>query len=431
MTDRWASEPDRQGQGRRYVAVWRDERRRQRKRSFHRKGDAVRFLRETERSLDLGLFADPRAAEVGFAEYATNWLSRAEHLRAKTVADYDSILRNHLIPALGAIPLRRMRPQHAADLIGRLQGHGLASSTVNKVVRVASTILNAAVAEQRLQLNPFSHVKRPSETTRELRILTPGELSSMLSCIDEHYRCLVLSAAVLGLRFGELAGLHPSNLDIANRRVLVVEQLTKGPQGPVRGPLKTKASQRSVAVPSQLIPELQRQLENRSSAEFVFTSKQGGPIRHSNFLRRHWAPAVASAGLGHVRFHDLRHASAAWAISVGAPATLIQKRLGHASIVTTLQVYGHLLPGIDEQVAARLNDAVNEALVPQVFPEQGSSTDPSPDVGGDMGDVLRFPGWARRDLNPRPPPCKPDRMITLTCGFLRYACSEQVLGIRH
>ena len=96
VTDRWASEPDRQGQGRRYVAVWRDERRRQRKRSFHRKGDAVRFLRETERSLDLGLFAEPRAAEVGFAEYATNWLSRAEHLRAKTVADYDSILRNHL-----------------------------------------------------------------------------------------------------------------------------------------------------------------------------------------------------------------------------------------------------------------------------------------------------------------------------------------------
>jgi len=406
VIDRWSSEPDRHGRGSRYVAVWRDEYRRQRKRSFRLKADAQRFLRETERALDLGLVADPAAANIGFEEYVDIWLANADHLRPKTASDYASIIRNHLVPALGSIPLGRIRPQHGTDLVGTLRERGLAGSTINKVIRLANTVLNAAVAEQRLQTNPFAHVKRPPEERRELRILTPAELSSLLGHLDEHYRCFVLTAAVTGLRFGELAGLRPQNIDLERCRILVVEQLTKGPSGPVRGPLKTRASQRSVAIPDQLATELKRQLDHRSTDGYAFPSRHGTPVRHSNFLRRHWAPAVRDAGLGRVRFHDLRHAAATWAISVGAPATLVQKRLGHASVVTTLQTYGHLLPGIDEEIANRLDSVVADAVVPQVFPD--SSSQPATDSGetSDIGDVLRFSGWARRDSNPRPPPCK-------------------------
>ena len=404
--DRWASEPERRGRGSRYQAFWRDENGRQRKKAFARKGDAVRFLREVERALDRGLVADPSAGAVAFSEFATGWLAGAVHLRDKTVSDYESIIRNHLVPAFGGVSLNRLRGDHGVRLVADLRSRGYRDSTISKVLRVASTLLNAAVADQRVAANPFAHVKRPPDVRRELRVLSPTELGLVLDRIDPHYRCFVLCAAVLGLRFGELAGLHPSNVDLEGRRIYVVEQLSRGAGVPVRGRLKTRASQRSVALPSRLVSELARHRDAYSTAQYVFPSVGGMPIRHSNFLRRHWHPAVKAAGLVGVRFHDLRHASAAWAIAAGAPATLIQQRLGHASVSTTLNVYAHLLPGLDEQLADRLDETVADAVAPQVLPKDDRGTPAVEDEGPDMGDLLGFYRWARRDLNPRPPPCK-------------------------
>ena len=124
---------------------------------------------------------------------------------------------------------------------------------------------------------------------------------------------------------------------------------------PLRSDLrKTNTSRRTVSLPTFLVDELAAHME-RGGSELVFTGAACRPLQRTNFRRRYWLPAVqASVGLP-CRFHDLRHTHAAWLIEQGEHAKVIQARLGHASIRTTLDQYGHLFDGHDAVAADALD----------------------------------------------------------------------------
>jgi integrase len=130
------------------------------------------------------------------------------------------------------------------------------------------------------------------------------------------------------------------------------------------GPLKTKASRRVVTIPAFLADELGRHLRERARVDdLVFPSPSGGPLRRTNFGHRFWTPAVVGAHLDPApTFHDLRHTAAALAIVEGAHPKAIQARMGHASITTTLNTYGHLFPSLDVELADRLDAVRAERL---------------------------------------------------------------------
>jgi integrase len=129
------------------------------------------------------------------------------------------------------------------------------------------------------------------------------------------------------------------------------------------GPLKTKESRRVVTIPAFLAEELGQHLERYPSPDLIFPGPSGGPLRRTNFGHRFWAPAVKAAGISPMpTFHHLRHTAAALAIMEGAHPKAIQARLGHASITTTLNLYGHLFPSLDVELAERLDDVRAEAL---------------------------------------------------------------------
>ncbi|MBW3643300.1 MAG: tyrosine-type recombinase/integrase [Actinobacteria bacterium] len=135
--------------------------------------------------------------------------------------------------------------------------------------------------------------------------------------------------------------------------------------GLVYGPPKTY-DRRSVPSPRALAEELGAHLRNRpqAPAEFVFTSPGGGPLRHHNFYRRHFKPALTAAGLPeHVRFHDMRHTCAALLINADPPAhpLAVMKRLGHSSITVTYNTYGHLFPALEESLTNSLNRSYRSA----------------------------------------------------------------------
>jgi integrase len=133
------------------------------------------------------------------------------------------------------------------------------------------------------------------------------------------------------------------------------------------GPTKTHRS-RTVSLPNFLRMMLNEHLvastspipaAGGSADALVFPGPRGGPLRHGNFYRRHFRPAVEEA-LPHkraLRFHDLRHTAASLLIAQGAHPKLIQARLGHASITTTLDRYGHLFPSVEEALAEKLDNA--------------------------------------------------------------------------
>jgi integrase len=241
---------------------------------------------------------------------------------------------------------------------------GVSDIVLRKTMILAKQILNAGVEEGLIATNPFGPVKLPQQQAREMRFLTPEQLNDLLEAMTPHYRCMVLTAAVLGLRFGEIAGLRPEDLDLLHGQVRVTGQLAEWHGKPQRVDPKTDASIRTVAIPDVLKAELEDQLSQRSSTEYLFTSRSGEPIRKSNFNRRHWQPALRTAGLERFVFHELRHTAVAFAIDAGAHPRAIQARLGHASITTTLDVYGHRMPGLDDRLAEAFDARLRETLAP-------------------------------------------------------------------
>ena len=118
---------------------------------------------------------------------------------------------------------------------------------------------------------------------------------------------------------------------------------------------KTSASRRTVAIPAWLGEELAFHLAGHDT-QYVFTAPRGGPLRRSGFRFRVWVPATVRADLEGLRFHDLRHTHAAWLVGAGEHPKVIQARLGHASISTTLDRYGHLMDGLERPPRRRCRD---------------------------------------------------------------------------
>jgi integrase len=199
-------------------------------------------------------------------------------------------------------------------------------------------------------------VKLPRLQKPDMRILESSDIEELAEAIDERYRAMVLTAAFSGLRFGELAALRTKRFDALRRSVRVEESLSE-----VRGqfifkPPKSEASRRTVSVPAFLVEELAQHLARfADSSGLLFSAPGGGPIRRTNFRRRIWEPAVESTVGKPCTFHDLRHSHAALLIAQGEHPKVIQERLGHASIKTTLDTYGHLFDGLDEAAADRLD----------------------------------------------------------------------------
>jgi integrase len=206
-------------------------------------------------------------------------------------------------------------------------------------------------------------VKTPSTERRAIRILSVEEVEALADAFDPRYRVIVLLGAYAGLRFGEASALRTPHLRLLERRIEIFEGSSEVNGKLYVGPLKTKESRRVVTIPAFLADELGQHLGRCASPDLVFPASSGRPLRRTNFGHRFWAPAVKAAGNSPApTFHHLRHTAAALAIAEGAHPKAIQARLGHASITTTLNLYGHLFPSLDVELAERLEKVRAEAL---------------------------------------------------------------------
>jgi len=159
------------------------------------------------------------------------------------------------------------------------------------------------------------------------------------------------------MRAGEIAGLRVGRVDFLRSTVEVSESITEVNGRLVAGPTKNY-QRRTVPLPTFLRDDLAAHLHGKQvdPSDFFLTAPEGGPLRHNNFYRRHFKPAITQAELPKaVRFHDLRHSYAGFLIAQGAHPRAIMERMGHSSVQVTLGTYGHLLPGIDEHLTNGLD----------------------------------------------------------------------------
>ena len=325
--------------------------------TFVSRTDATRWLATTETDLLRGDWADPRRGRITFEEWAADWLATTVHLKPKTRASYESLLRHHVLPAFGPTPLAQLDQMQLRRFVARSVERGVGPGTVRNAFRVVSLILAAAVSAGAIRSNPAAGVKLPRSPRAEMVFLDAGQVAALAEAIGPSRDVLVTFAAYTGLRAGEIAGLRVGRIDLLRGAVDVVETIGEANGRVVVGPTKSH-ERRTVLLPRFLCDLLAAHLAGRAAdpQALVFVSPAGEPLRHGNFYRRHFRPAVVKAGLDPAtRFHDLRHTYAALLIAQGAHPKAIAEVLGHSTITVTLDRYGHLFPGLAEGLAAGLD----------------------------------------------------------------------------
>jgi integrase len=200
-------------------------------------------------------------------------------------------------------------------------------------------------------------------------ILEPRDLLRLANSMVEEFAPMVWLGAVLGLRWGEVAGLRVGRIDLLRRTVTVAEQVTRGAGGVgFVSPPKSAAGHRTLSIPAELANLLSRHLADRgltgaTSDAFLFARADGRPLDYSNWRRRVWLPAVELADLEGLGFHDLRRTNATAMVLDGVDVKTAQARLGHSDPRLTLAIYAQATGEGDRSAAEKLGARLMTAAV--------------------------------------------------------------------
>lgn len=324
---------------------------RERARNFARKGDAEAFLASTLTDKLRGEWVDPRLTRITFGEWNSKVQAGRVNLAPSTRASDGSVIRSLILPTFEHSVLAAIDPGQIRAWIADLVARGYSASTIRRAYTLLQMALELAVEDGRLARSPCRRISLPKIEQSEKRFLSIQEVEHLAETITPRYRAFVLAGAYTGLRPGELAALRIDRLDLLRRQLRVEE------------PLKTPAARRTVSFPPFLADALAAHLTAHPGRDgLVFTAPEGGPLRLRLFRRRFWYPAVRQSVGEPMRPHDLRHTHVALLIAAGEDPYVISKRLGHTSIRTTYDVYGHLFEGRDREAAGALEEARARSL---------------------------------------------------------------------
>lgn len=236
-----------------------------------------------------------------------------------------------------------------------------------------------------LKANPATgtapRMSRIRQSRPELRFLTEQELAMAVRLAGKHGDLLTVAVGT-GMRFGELTALWVGDVDLVRGTIRVNKAWKRNgensstetpawlatqlkPKHVMRdhhlGVPKTLRSRRTITISPGVVEVLRKHIDGREPDDFVFLSRSGRPMHNGDFSTHVWRKLMsnlADIGVARFRFHDLRHTHVAWLIAGGAPLPHIQARLGHESITTTIDTYGHLLPAGDELISGIIDTAL-------------------------------------------------------------------------
>lgn len=284
----------------------------------------------------VGVYGNPR---LRLGPYLEQWLE--EHAKARvrpsTFKRYQQLVRVHLIPGLGHLPLARLSPKPIETFYRALAGK-VSGTTAHHIAGVLHESLKQAVRWYLIGRNPAELVEKPRRARHAPDLWSFEQAARFLEgARDTRYYLLYALLMGTGLRLGEALTLRWQDIDI-NAGVLVVREG------------KTPQARRAVLLPAELV----RELRAARGLGLVF-SRNGKALNAWTIRRCHFYPLVKRLGLPRVRLHDLRHLHASVLLEQGADLAAVSARLGHASKGFTLAVYGHVLTAGQEKAAAAAN----------------------------------------------------------------------------
>lgn len=278
------------------------------------------------------------------SEWLHIWIEAETNLKETTKELYARHIRNHIIPQIGNIPLKKLNKDILQLFVNNLT---FAPSTTKLIFYILKSALSCAEEEGCISNNICSKIRLPKKETSEVSILTINEQRRLENSLTERNDIGILICLYMGLRIGELCALKWSDIDFTNNVMHI-----NGTQSRINGKLtvtspKSKTSMRIIPIPEVLTDKL-KSCKNRD--EFVL-SHNGGMI-DVRVYRRRFKKLLESAEIPYTKFHALRHTFASRALEVGMDYKTLSEILGHASVAITMDLYVHSL---DEHKKAEIN----------------------------------------------------------------------------
>lgn len=342
----------------RWYARYRTPDGRQRSQVFERERQARDFLTSMENAKLTGSYIDPSRGRVTVGALGRQWLDAQAGLAPTTRERYSGILKRHIEPTWGTVPLTSVTHADVQRWVAALE---LAPASVRKTHRVLSMVLAWAVKDERITRNPADRVSLPRVHEAERRYLTHGQVEQLAEACGPESRLVVLFLAYTGLRWGEMAALRVHRVDLFRRRVLIAESVTPVAGVMTWGPTKGH-ERREVPVPRFLVDELMRHMAGKDPEALVFEGARGAVMRSGTFRRGALDRAARELDLDGLHPHELRHTAASLAIASGADVKVVQQMLGHKSATMTLDQYGHLFGDRLDVVADAMDAARTREL---------------------------------------------------------------------
>lgn len=344
---------------------------------FRTKADAQAHLTTVLAGIQTGAYVEPTKLTVG--EYLRDeWLPTVKNsLKPSTFYGYESIVTGRVIPHLAGIRLSQLTTGHIASMYAELRATGnrrgkapgttgLSERSLKHTHTCLHRALGDAVELGLIPRNP-AHAKNLSPKPRNatMKVWTGEEVRTFLAANadDRIFAAFALSLAT-GLRRGELLGLRWEDVDLDAGRMSIRRARVMVGYDVSEGDPKTMRSTRMVDLDEPVVHALRRhrrrQLEERLAAGeawqdsgYVVTDELGEPMHPHAFVNR-FERAVKAAGVPMIRPHDMRHTCATVALGAGVPAKVVQEMLGHSSISITLDLYTHVVPGMQRDAAAKI-----------------------------------------------------------------------------
>lgn len=305
------------------------------------------------------------------------WLpQKRRQVRATTAYRYSWFVDRYIDPAIGQVPLRRLRVDHLdtfyLDLAttGGRDGTGLAPKTVLEVHMIIRAGLDTAADRNLVDRNvaQAAHARLPRARRTTARAWTAAELAMLLDSArgQRLYPALHLTAHT-GMRRGEVAGLKWSDLDLSTNRLSISRTLQNVAGNPVEFPVKTRTSRRCIDIDRhtmQVLARWRRKLARdelpHGADDWMFLNAHGRFVNPDSLSQLFDRIQRRTAEVPRIGFHDLRHTHASLLILAGVPIKVVSERLGHSHPAFTMHTYQHLLPGMSaaaaEQFAAMIAD---------------------------------------------------------------------------
>ncbi|MDA0735350.1 MAG: tyrosine-type recombinase/integrase [Chloroflexi bacterium] len=339
------------------------------------KKEAERVLRERLAAIENGGYVPKDKETVG--EFMDRWLVdyAATNTTLRTQEGYRGNISRYIRPALGSVSLQALAPREIQGMYAAMLDRGLSARTVLHTHRVLKQALGHAVKWGLLLRNVADGVTPPKPQLRETKMWDAATVNRFLEAArNSRFRDLYHLAVLSGMRRSETCGLKWESVDLTGGKLAVVSTLQRlSGKGLVEGQPKTPRSRRSIALSPATVDLLHgirgRQIEQRLIAGdawdnigYVFTQSDGTPVDPES-VSKDFRFIVRNEGLPSLTFHGLRHAHATLLLKQGVHPKIVSERLGHSNIAVTMDIYSHVLPGLQEQAALALDEALSDGTV--------------------------------------------------------------------